>query len=108
MADSTGSQSTRDIVLSGKRRRLGEVVNRILRADKINYLKQKFPRSDFESTSEWAQAVIDEINSVLIPDSVSDTQPSADLVAVSRSAATFSGDLFKQELALDGRLCALV
>jgi hypothetical protein len=26
MADSTGSQSTRDIVLSGKRRRLGEVV----------------------------------------------------------------------------------
>jgi hypothetical protein len=36
--------------------------------DKINYLKQKFPRSSYESTSEWAEAVRNEIFSVLIPD----------------------------------------
>jgi hypothetical protein len=35
--------------------------------DKINYLKQKFPRSNYQSTSEWAEAVITEIVLVLIP-----------------------------------------
>ena len=79
-----------------------------LRADKINHLKQKFPRSDFKSTSEWAQAVIDEINSVLIPNSERDRQQGADLVSVSRSAATFSDDVFNQELALDERLDAII
>ena len=32
-----------------------------LRADKINYLNQKFPRSDFKTTLEWAQAIINEL-----------------------------------------------
>jgi hypothetical protein len=32
-----------------------------LRPDKINYLKQKFPRPNYQSTSEWAEAVIKEI-----------------------------------------------
>jgi len=35
--------------------------------DKINYLQQKFPRSNYQSTSEWVQAVIKEIFSVLLP-----------------------------------------
>jgi hypothetical protein len=35
--------------------------NRYLRADKINYLKQKFPRPNYQSTTEWAEAVIKEI-----------------------------------------------
>jgi hypothetical protein len=38
-----------------------------LRADKINYLKQKFPRLNYQSTSEWAEAVTNEINFVLSP-----------------------------------------
>jgi hypothetical protein len=41
--------------------------SRYLFPDKINYLKQKFPRSNYQSTSEWAQAVIHEILLVLIP-----------------------------------------
>jgi len=32
-----------------------------LRPDKINHLKQKFPRPNYQSTSEWAEAVIKEI-----------------------------------------------
>jgi hypothetical protein len=35
--------------------------------DKINYLKQKFPQSNYQSTSEWVQAVTHEIFSVLLP-----------------------------------------
>jgi len=39
-----------------------------LRADKIEYLEEKFPRSNYQSTSDWAEAVGKEIFSVLIPD----------------------------------------
>jgi hypothetical protein len=35
--------------------------------DKINHLQQKFPRLNYQSTSEWAKAVINEIALVLIP-----------------------------------------
>jgi hypothetical protein len=83
-----------------------EYAKRTLRTDKIDYLKQKFPRSNFESASEWVQAVIDEIHSVLIPNSP-DIQ-GGDLVALARSAATFSDDVFNQELALDERLDAMI
>jgi hypothetical protein len=41
--------------------------SRYLLPDKINYLKQKFPRSHYQSTSAWAEAVINEINFVLYP-----------------------------------------
>jgi hypothetical protein len=39
----------------------------LLRTDNIRHLKQKFPRSNYQSTSEWAEAVIGEIKSVLLP-----------------------------------------
>lgn len=39
----------------------------LLRADKINYLKQKFPRSNYKSTLEWAKAVIKDIEASLPP-----------------------------------------
>lgn len=38
-----------------------------LRADKVNHLKQKFSRSNYQSTSEWAKAVIKEVQSFLPP-----------------------------------------
>lgn len=38
-----------------------------LRADKINQFKQKFPRSNYTSTEEWAEAVITEIRTELVP-----------------------------------------
>jgi hypothetical protein len=45
----------------------GQRASRYLLPDKINYLKQKFPRSNYQSTSEWVEAVTKEIFSVLIP-----------------------------------------
>jgi hypothetical protein len=38
-----------------------------LRPARVQYLTNKFPRSDFKSTPEWAKAVINEIESVLLP-----------------------------------------
>jgi hypothetical protein len=38
-----------------------------LRADKINHLKRKFPRSNYKSTEEWAEAIITEIRTELVP-----------------------------------------
>ena len=42
-----------------------EYASRYLGADKIKYLEQKFPRSNFRSALEWANAVYDEIKSLL-------------------------------------------
>lgn len=44
-----------------------EYAGKYLRADKIDYLKQKFPRQNFKSITDWATAVAEEINSVLLP-----------------------------------------
>jgi hypothetical protein len=38
-----------------------------LGTDEVNYLKQKFPRSNYQSTLEWAEAVIEELQSFLPP-----------------------------------------
>jgi hypothetical protein len=38
-----------------------------LSADNVSHLKQKFPRSNYQTTPEWAEAVITEINSLLLP-----------------------------------------
>ena len=81
---------------------------RCLRADTITYLKNKFPRLRFKSTAEWAEAVINEINLVLLPQYVINVQPAADIAALCLSVASFSDDVFKQELALDERLNAII
>jgi hypothetical protein len=44
-----------------------EHARKYLRADKIDYLEQKFPRSNYQSASEWAEVVIYEIDFVLCP-----------------------------------------
>ena len=41
--------------------------SRLLTAATISHLKQKFPRSNYQSTSEWTEAVVMEIQSVLLP-----------------------------------------
>jgi hypothetical protein len=37
------------------------------RADRIDYLEQKFPRSNYQSTAEWVNALIGEIMSASLP-----------------------------------------
>jgi hypothetical protein len=44
-----------------------QFASKLLRADKIRYLNEKFPRQNFESIEEWAVAVAEEVNSVLLP-----------------------------------------
>ena len=44
-----------------------QIASRLLTAASISHLKQKFPRSKYQSTSEWAEAVITEIKSILLP-----------------------------------------
>jgi hypothetical protein len=75
-----------------------------LRADKINYLNQKFPRSDFKSAQEWAQAIIDEIYALLAQ---TDFEADHEL-ALLHSSVAVSDDLFKSQLALDERLDAMI
>lgn len=41
--------------------------NSCLCADKINHLQQKFPRSNYKSTEEWAEAIMTEISTELLP-----------------------------------------
>jgi len=41
--------------------------SKLLRADTISYLEQKFPRQNFASTEEWAVAVAKEVETVLLP-----------------------------------------
>jgi hypothetical protein len=61
MADSTGSQSTRDIALSGKRRRLGEVVvlSRILpRQLALANSIRCIPQSPPDPEAEWLKKTL--------------------------------------------------
>ena len=75
-----------------------------LRAEKINYLNQKFRRWDFKSTLEWAQAIIEEISA-----SLADTNFEVDReLALFHSSLAVSDDLFKSQLALDERLDAMI
>jgi hypothetical protein len=75
-----------------------------LRADKINYLNQKFPHSDFKSTLEWAQAIVGELYTLLAE---IDREANRE-VALFHSSVAVSDDLIKSELALDERLDAMI
>ena len=112
-------------LLNEKPERAFEEQSRYLRADKIDYLKKKVPRSNFNSSSEWAQAVINEIKTALLPaatfkapeapeprDELVELLDEADrlrkkIMSLHR-ATTFSGPLFEQELALHERLDAMI
>jgi hypothetical protein len=80
------------------------VLARALSVERGNELKQKFPQQNFGSASEWAQAVKNEITSVLLPE-IGEPSDKALLVL---STATLPQDLFKHELALDERLDAMI
>ena len=90
-----------------------------LRADKIDYLNQKFPRQNFESTEEWTVAVAKEIQSILPvtpgfdplePDSLNparDTRRIAQLFLTTIHARNFLDDDLDQQERLDARIMRL-
>jgi len=58
-----------------------------LRPDKIQHLKEKFPRSNYPSTEDWAEAVITEIRTELLPAIIGlDLQPGEEIDDLSDSA----------------------
>jgi hypothetical protein len=81
--------------------------HRCLREERIKYLQEKFPRGNFKSPSEWAQAIISEIKSVLLPALTTGVPEIDDWVSLLQSAGTLTQELFKHELALDERLDAM-
>ena len=81
---------------------------RCLRADKIDYLKRKFPRSNFNSTQEWVKALTDEIE-LMVPSETDDADHSMGKIgALFLSAATFTDEFFENELRLDERLDIMI
>ena len=46
---------------------LDKHAKKYLRSDKIDDLNRNFPRADYQSTAEWANAIRTEILSVLLP-----------------------------------------
>jgi hypothetical protein len=98
-----------------------EYASSLLRADKIDYLNQKFPRQNFESTEEWTVAVANEIQSVLLPvtpgfaplepDSLNpatDLRRTAQLFLTTIHARNFLDDDLDQQERLDARIARLI
>lgn len=79
-----------------------------LRRERIAYFAQKFPRGNFKSATEWAQAVMADIATLLFPKLKTDDSEAGRLVELVESSTNLSGDLFKQELALDERLDLMI
>jgi hypothetical protein len=89
----------------------------LLSADNISHLTRKFPRSNYQSTSEWAEAVIAEIKSVLLPAALPSLEAAelgeGDLPERLRTmvlGASFlrEKELFEDELNLRERLEAMI
>jgi hypothetical protein len=79
-----------------------------VRRAKLDDLKQRFPRSKFSSTFEWAEAIRKDINSSLNKGPHLFMDEREQVGALYHMANHFSGELFKQELALDERLDAMI
>jgi hypothetical protein len=79
-----------------------------LRADRIKYLRTKCPREDFKSADQWAEAFVKEIRSNLLPEAEMADTKMATLGRLVQSAGTLGGNSFKEELALEERLDAMI
>jgi hypothetical protein len=68
--------------------------SRHLRRDKIEHLKEKFPRSNYPSTAQWADAVITEITTELVPAIISrKLEPGEEIDALSDLARQVGLDM---------------
>ena len=95
------------IILDTVPHRAFEEYTRNLRPDKIKHLQQKVPRSAFPSREKWVEAMKKEITSVLVPTIEQFGQPPNEMLLM-QSAAILSDNAFKQELALDERINAMI
>ena len=83
--------------------------SRALKPEMNTFLRQKFPRGEFASKSEWAQAVVSEIETVLLPEREPPQDPiGARLDELLLSAATFTDEFVNQQLKLVERLETMI
>jgi len=83
-----------------------EIALRLLSVKNRDHLREKFPQYDFESTSEWMQAMRKEVISVLLPEA--ERFDRSVNVLISRDAAFFTQEVINQELALEDRNDAMI
>jgi hypothetical protein len=79
---------------------------RLLSAENRDRLRRKFPRHDFQSTSEWIRAIQNEVTSVLLPEA--ECFDRSVEVLIGRDAGFFTQEVVKHELAVDERLDAMI
>src|SRR5262249_1436634 len=77
-----------------------------LRARNAEHLREKFRRADFQSTSEWVDAIQKEVASVLLPPAIR-LYASTDALIL-QDAAFFPQEVVKDELAVDERIDAMI
>jgi hypothetical protein len=84
-----------------------DYAHQYLHPEKIKYLNEKYPSERFSSTSERAVAIANELRSLLeVPTYFAPAFQQIDQLF--HTATNFSDDMFKQELALDERLDAMI
>jgi hypothetical protein len=81
-----------------------KTTRRFLSDRHARHLREKCPRKNFASHSDWVKAVDNEINSVLMPQS----KPPPDVMLLSESQKLISDDGFNQEIAVEERLDVMI
>ena len=71
-------------------------------------LARKFPPTSFKSNQEWAQAVITEIETVLLSRTIHGDASDAKTYSLCLVAEAFTDDVFDKELRLDERLDIMI
>ena len=84
-----------------------EVALSALRFHVADDLRRKFPRESFQSTSEWVQAVQNEIRSNLLPAVERFGEPPPEF-KIFQSAAVMSQEVIANELAVEERIDAMI
>ncbi len=102
-----------------------ELETRFVPIHHANYLREKCPRQNFESSSAWLRALRHEIASILLPSFEILVEPPESLLSRSanfltpnvgqpaksdagQSVKLYSPDVFKRELALDERIDVMI
>ena len=85
----------------------GEYAPFYLRPNRIKFLQEKCPRGRFNSNSQWIEAIKNEIDALVQGSHYLGPEVKR-IELLFNSATNFSSDLFKQELALDERLDAMI
>jgi hypothetical protein len=85
-----------------------EYAKKCLTPDLFGLLQKKCPRANFKSAFEWAQAVIHEIETVLLPERKGADRVSEQALSLFISTAAFTEKLFDQELMLEVRIDAMI